>query len=230
MVAFPIGPRITRHLRSVLAMALIYAVCLAPALAQPISFSPSPRGHILVPVAVDGQESLTFILDTGAGRTTVTPALARELGLSPLPGESVGMRGVHGMTENAVVRIASLSIGDVRLVGQEAIVMELDHITRGQWQADGIIGMDLLRRFDLRLDFQARSVALLPRASSLQSCPACPAGSEGTPFELIQTGFVLLPVAVDGHPLRAILDTGAGHSGLNTKAAKSLGVTLPDLP
>jgi len=181
-------------------------------------------------VSVDGRAPLTFILDTGAGKTTVTPALARDLGLSAVPGESAGMRGVHGLTENPIVRIPSLGIGDVRLLDQEAVVLDLDHITQGRWQADGIIGMDLLRAFDLRVDFETKSIGLLPAATGPKDCPACPPGLAGTPFESIQTGFILLPVTVDGKPVSAVLDTGSGHSGLNTKAALSLGVELPPLP
>lgn len=225
-----IARRIAPGLRSAFTVALVYAICLAPAFAGSLSFSSSPRGHILVPVTIGGHESLIFVLDTGAGRTTVTPGLARDLGLAPVPGESVGMRGVHGLTENPVVRLPSLGVGDVRLADLEAVVMDLDHITRGQWQAHGIIGMDLLRGFDLRVDFQARSLALFPAASSGQDCSACPTELEGTPFESIQAGFVLLPVTVDGHPVKAVLDTGSGHSGLNTKAAEALGVSLPDMP
>jgi len=230
MVTTPARRRPRLGIRSALATALLYAICMAAALAQPLAFTSSPRGHILVPVSVDGRAPLTFILDTGAGKTTVTPALARDLGLSAVPGESAGMRGVHGLTENPVVRIPSLGIGEVRLLDQKAVVMDLDHITRGQWRADGVIGMDLLREFDIRVDFQAGSVALFPGASSRTDCPACPAGLEGTAFESIQAGFVLLPATVDGHPVKAVLDTGSGHSGLNTKAAESLGVSLPEMP
>jgi predicted aspartyl protease len=230
MINRPASRRISRSVLGMIAIVVLYVISLAPALGQPLPFSSSPRGHVLVPVSIDGGEPLRFVLDTGAGRTTVTPELVQRLGLAPVPGETVGTRGVHGLTENPVVRIPSLRFGEAEVQDQEAVVLGLDHITQGKWQADGILGMDFLRGFDLRLDFSASSVALFPRASSPTDCAACPEGVRGTAFESIHSGFVLLPVTVDGHPVKAVLDTGSGHSGLNSRAAESLGVELPPLP
>ena len=40
----------------------------------------------------------------------------------------------------------------------------------------------------------------------------------------------MLPATVDEKPVKALLDTGAGHSGLNSKAVAALGITLPPMP
>jgi predicted aspartyl protease len=194
-----------------------------------VSFATSPRGHVLVPVSVGG-ERLVFSLDTGAGRTSITSAAAEKLGLPEIPGETVKMMGVHGLTEHPVVRMRSLALGEDELLDQEAVVFDLDHITRGKWHVDGLLGMDFLQHFDLRFDFPAETVALFPRATDPDDCAGCPSGVEGTVFGTIEPGFVVLPLTVDGRPVRAVLDTGSGHSGLNTKAAESLGVELPAAP
>jgi predicted aspartyl protease len=230
MSVMPTHRRPRLNVPFVLAGAFIYAMFLSSALADPVSFWMSPRGHILVPVSVDGGAPRTFVLDTGAGSSTVTPDLARELGLEAIPGESARALGKHGLTENPIVRVKSLSLGDSKAVDRRLVVLGLDHITLGEWQADGILGMDFLRAFDLRIDFASRSVDLFPGASSVERCRACPAGVEGTAFETVRPAFVILPITVDGHPVRAVLDTGSGHSGLNGKAVASLGVTLPPLP
>ena len=229
----------TRHRRlSILIVpgaALIIAAGIVPALAQPqtegaLSFSMSPRGHILVPVSVNDRGPFVFVLDTAAGQTTVTSALAEELALEPVLGESAKMLGVHGLTENPVVQIQSLAVGDAEVRDDRAVILDLGHITRGEWKADGILGMDFLSQFDLSLDFGAQSLMFAPSGMIAEHCAAGLQDREAIAFDVIEPGFVVLPVTVDGHPVSAILDTGSGHSGLNGKAAALLGVELPALP
>ena len=202
----------------------------SPPLAESVGFTSSPRGHVLVPVSIDGSEPLVFVLDTGAGKTLVTPSLAERLGLARAPGESVTTLGMHGTTENVVVELRSLAVANARVADVQAVVLDLDHITHGEWRADGVLGMDFLGQFDVRLDFGASTVSLYPAALDRSRCAACPAGIEGVAFETIDPGFIVLPATVDGKPVNAVLDTGAGHSGLNSAAAAALGVTLPPIP
>lgn len=197
---------------------------------ESVGFTWSPRGHVLVPVSIDGSEPLVFVLDTAAGKTSVTQNLADRLGLEEVPGERAPTLGMHGKTENPVVELPSVTVGEVHVEGVEAIVLDLDHITRGEWRADGILGMDFLTQFDVRLDFGAGSVSFYSRASDRSSCIACPAGVEGIEFETIAPGFIVLPATVDAKPVSAVLDSGSGHSGINVSAATALGVNLPPMP
>ncbi len=206
-----------------------FAAVDASPLPEAVGFTPSPRGHILLPVSIDGSEPLIFVLDTGAGKSVVTPGLVDRLGLAAVPGESVATLGVHGKSDNAMVQLHSVAVGDARVAGIQAVVLDLNHITRGAWHADGILGMDFLRQFDLRLDFGASTVSLYAPALDRTDCRACPADATGLAFETIDPGFIVLPVQVDGKPFGAVLDTGSGHSGLNSKAAVALGVTLPPM-
>lgn len=196
-------------------------------LTQTVEYTPSPRGHLLVPVSINGSEPLVFALDTAAGATMVTPALAESLALAEVPGERVATLGTHGKTENAVVELKSLTVGEAGVVDVQAVVLDLDHITKGDWRLDGILGMDFLSQFDVRLDFASNTVSLYTAALDRSDCAACPSGLDGVTFETIDPGFIILPATVDGKPVNALLDTGSGHSGLNGEAAAALGVTLP---
>jgi len=180
-------------------------------------------------VSIDGSEPLVFVLDTGAGRTLVTPNLVKKLGLEEVPGERTATLGVHGETENAVVEIESVGVGELHVANIEAIVLDLDHITRGNWHVDGVLGIDFLTQFDVRLDFEANMVSFYSAASDRTNCVACPAGNDGIGFETIDPGFIVLPATVDATPVKAVLDSGSGHSGLNSKAASALGVNLPPI-
>jgi hypothetical protein len=160
----------------------------------------------------------------------VTSALAEQIGLVPVFGESARTLGVHGLTENPVVQIQSLGVSDVEARDLRAVILDLEHITLGEWEAEGILGMDVLRKFDLHLDFGGKSVSFLARGAAADSCAGAFTARNRVAFDTIEPAFVVLPVTVDGHPVSAVLDTGSGHSGLNKKAAESLGVQLPPLP
>ena len=209
-------------------------------------FTLGPRGHVLVPVRLDGGEPLVFALDTGAERSSVGPEAARRAGLPEVPGEAVRMQGIHGLTEHAEVRCASLLIGEpgdpadagsdtpdptVTVEDLVLVAFGLDHISHGEFALDGLLGVDVLRRFDLVLDFGRHELTWAPRVDAADdAADAATDGSASAPFETIAGGLVLLPVSVDGRPVQALLDTGSGHSGLNGHAARSLGVELPELP
>lgn len=203
---------------------------VSPVYKESTRFTSSPRGHVLVPVSIDGSESLVFVLDTGAGKTVVTPKLVVKLGLEEERAEREVIRGIHGETENAVVNVQSIAVGELHVADIQAIVLNLDHITHGNWHVDGILGMDFLSQFDVRLDFGANRVSFYSAASDRSNCVACPAGIDGIGFETIDPGFIVLPATVDATPVNAVLDTGSGHSGLNLKAATALGVALPSMP
>lgn len=214
---------------------LVACVIAIPAHSSPdfhgsVGFTSSPRGHVLLPVSIDGSEPLIFALDTGSGKTFVTPGLVDKLGLEKAPGEQASTLGIHGKTENDVVMIKSVAVGEVYAADIEAIVLDLGHITRGAWHLDGIIGMDFLRQFDVQLDFGASVVSFYSAALKRSNCVACPAGVDGIAFDTIDPGFIVLPVTVDAKPVNAVLDSGSGHSGLNIKAATALGVDLPPMP
>jgi len=220
---------------SCLTTALVTCLIAAPSLAsqpviQSIGFTSSPRGHVLVPVSIDGGKPLVFVLDTGAGKTVVTPSLADRLGLPMAPAESETTLGTHGQTENSVVELHELAVGDARVADVRAVALDLDHITRGEWHVDGVLGMDFLQKFDVRLDFGASSLSFYPTASERSDCAACPRDVAGIAFETIDPAFIVLPASVGEAQVTAVLDTGAGHSGVNGKAAAALGVTLPPTP
>jgi clan AA aspartic protease (TIGR02281 family) len=217
------------------ASALVASVVALPALTstvitESVAFTSSPRGHVLAPVSIDGSQPLVFVLDTGAAKTSVTPSLAERLGLEEVLGERAPTLGIHGKTETPVVRIQSIAVGEVQIDNVQAIVLDLDHITRGDWHADGILGMDFLTRFDVRLDFGASLVSFYSAASNRSSCVACPADVDGVEFETIDPGFIVLPATLDAKPISAVLDTGSGHSGINVNVATALGVNLPSMP
>ena len=76
----------------------------------------------------------------------------------------------------------------------------------------GVLGVDILGRYDLVLDFANRRVALHPQADDLASCVVC-VGEISTDFRRAAGTHIQFEVSISGAPIQAILDTGSGRTG-----------------
>lgn len=193
-----------------------------------VPFVPGPRGHILVDVALNGREPVRFALDTGAGRTVLNEARLADLGLESRPsGDRV--QGAHQASAMGLTDVDGLSIGDIALGTMELGTMDLTHVEWDDVALYGVLGFDVLSRFDLILDFAGDMVVLHPRAGSLDACAVCQ-GEISVPFELVGGTHIRVEVSISDQPIAAILDTGSGRSGMNGLAAAAIGVDLPATP
>src|ERR1700692_2703747 len=80
--------------------------------------SPTTRDHIgrvVVPVMVNGQGPFRFIVDTGANHSTISPRLARELGLNPAEEASIILDGITGTAQVSFVTIDRMQAGDLTI-------------------------------------------------------------------------------------------------------------------
>lgn len=193
-----------------------------------VPFTRSPRGHVLVPVTLSDGVPRSFVLDTAAGSCVISPEVARALGGAPRGGRATVV-GEAGRREQDVVTLERVTFGGRSLDGVPAIVQDLSGISAGAFAFDGILGAPFLRPFDVRIDFANDRVTLFAPGAGAE-CPVCPPASSGVAIEIREQGHVLLPASVAGVNVTALLDTGAGHSGINSLAAKALGVELPDVP
>ncbi len=170
----------------------------------------------LVTVQVDGHPA-RFILDTGAERSIVSEAGAQRLGLRRDRWVGTTMGGIGGVDTRPNALPRSLSLGGVALVRAT-----LSHDTslvvtpalRGLSVdvADGLLGRDYLSVFDLDLDMPARTLGLetvrdcsgrfLPWQMAYAAVPVTP----------MLGAAIVMPVLLNGVPLRAMLDSGAPSS------------------
>jgi clan AA aspartic protease (TIGR02281 family) len=118
--------------------------------------------QILVQAVLNHRDAVTLLLDTGATHTILTPQTARRLGISPAA--NALRRTVQGADghrhEVPFVQLASLAVG--------AAVME--HFSVGVVEVfpqaatiDGLLGVDFLEQFALRLDRTAQRLELEAR-------------------------------------------------------------------
>ena len=190
-----------------------------------IPFVSGSRGHILVDVALNGQAPVQFALDTGAGRTVVNEARLAELGLEGRTSSEV-VQGAHEQSDLGFTEVGALSLGDVAIGGLELATMDLTHVEADDMALFGVLGFDVLSRFDLTLDFANSTVVLHPRAEALDECAVCE-GEISVPFTLAGGTHIQTEVSISDQRISAILDTGSGRTGMNGLAATAIGVELP---
>jgi len=123
------------------------------------------NNRFLVPVVVNENQQATFLLDTGANITVVTPALARRAGVEPTAAATKSKaRMASGQeVEVSLVRVKSLRVGLARIDNLGVAVYEigvLDATTKPPLVVDGLLGADFIGRFTMTVDPRAGKLTL----------------------------------------------------------------------
>ena len=161
-------------------------------------------------VFINRRGPFTFVIDTGAGSTSIADTLADRLALPPLPPMLV-----HGITEAAVTR--SVAVERLVLSGLGFRNQACPVFPREQLGADGLIGLDVLGRYKLRFDVVRRTASLTIRGVSIVMGGDVQTGSrirrDGLRADRGRFGqMIMTAVTVDGQPTAAFIDSGAQYS------------------
>lgn len=192
----------------------------------PLTFEDST--YAVVPVTIGGKEGLPFVLDTAAGRSVLTPWARDTLGLTE--GDTVTVAGASGQATYQTLRLDALEIGGQVVRDLAGLpVVDLTRLEQSDIRYAGILGNDVLRRFDVMYDLPDRRLRLYPIGpDSTTAVPGLDA-LERLPFRPVPVygggGFVQLPLAVGTGTAEAVLDTGAPQSIFNWRAAALDGLT-----
>ena len=183
----------------------------APCSRATVKIDPMPDGRIRVPVMVEGH-TLSLLLDTGGVVTTIKWERAKELGLPVLQSvKKVG--GVGGSLLNFYVTAQNVSVGGQR-VENRPIYIE----SRNLPDADGTLGSDILRDYDVEIDLAGGTLSLTPPYSCAESAGASIA------MDVAQDGHIRFPIKLDSRSIVATFDSGAAVSLLPMKAAGLLDI------
>ena len=211
------------------------ALLLVPARAEDcgklISYGSIPLTQIdghsseYVPVEIAGGPKL-MLLDTGAYFTLMNSATVNELHLTPAPStlrlyDVTGAKAAGFVT--ALFRIGNLRSGNIQFMLSPSSIDDF-----GDPRVAGVLGADILTNFDLSIDFGAHRIDLIsPNHCEGQAVywPERPIAV--IPFKLQDRSAIILPVTLDGHEVKAQLDTGASTSTLEKgKAERSFDLVL----
>jgi predicted aspartyl protease len=190
-------------------------------------------------VCLDGKGPYPFILDSGAGQSTIDAGLAQRLHLASA-GAATEFAGVGCTGSAQPVSVDTWSLDGVPLAAQELTAATLPQMG-GKGEPDGLLGSDVLSRFGaVRIDFDAGAL-LVPGLegaplvqASLYTGPqgaAVPAallqGQTGTTVPLTVTpvpGDVSLSVAVrfaGGSRREFVVDTGSSQTVVASSVSRA---------
>lgn len=156
------------------------------------------QNAVIVPVLVNGRDTVHLLLDTGWGPVALISASASRLGLVVDP------PGADGLGR---ARVTSLSIGAARQTSPLVEVFQTEALAPLIGPYDGVLGTAFFRDFVLQIDYPAGFVRLFSRLPNSST----DGRQTSVPMVLApQTG--ALPysdsVFVDGQAVRGLFDTG----------------------
>jgi clan AA aspartic protease (TIGR02281 family) len=125
-----------------------------------IRFS-ATSGHMIVPVVLNGTNNSAMLFDTGAGITVLSRELAQNLGLRMEPGTSIKLRTVAAIVQARMATLDSITVGEFTKTDFPVAVVDLGRENNKRF--DGILGMDFLGSYIIRIDNQANNILLSPR-------------------------------------------------------------------
>jgi predicted aspartyl protease len=179
-------------------------------------------GYFVVPAEIDGA-AVSLLLDTGADTGLVTPELAAALRLPLDPGRRTLMQGTGGtgaFSPNVI--LPHLRLGGLELRGLSVPVGRLPSLPNLTPRVGGLLGAELMARFDLDIDVPRGRLALQEAACARTDWTgAVPLGRDGARLTA--------EAVLDGTKLTALIDTGARSILLSTRAARGLGVPQAQL-
>ncbi|RRN63100.1 retropepsin-like aspartic protease [Caulobacter sp. 602-1] len=159
--------------------------------------------RLTVEVEINGQGPFNFVVDTGAGRSVLTPAVAEKLNLPA--GPQILIHGISSAITSPTARIDSMRAGEARLGAAVLPVLPYERVG-----ADGLLGVDILDRRNVVMDFRKRK--LLIRRSQFFSEMTRKADEVSVPADARFGRLTLTDARIAGTRSVAFIDSGGGIS------------------
>ena len=133
------------------------------------------------------------------------------------------MRGIGDITTSFDAKTHTLMLGNGQVSGLNMTVGRFATDDIAGMAFDGLLGTDILASFDVEIDPSARRLTLYQPRTCLDPIPPC------TPEVTIEAtgpprGRMLVPIAVNGVGVVAILDTGAQVTTVSERFSARAGV------
>jgi predicted aspartyl protease len=184
----------------------------------------TPRGVPLVTLNVNGGAA-HLLLDTGAERTTLTESAAQRLGLLADFDHTQTVHGIGGNITAGIVRPELVTAAGHKLPGLTFVVVQVHLPPVGMEVVDGLLGADMLGRYDLDLDIGHHLIFLYDPSACVEPLLPWTRAYAAMEAHLSRHLHMAFPITLDGHDLTAFIDTGAQVSLVDAEATSRLGVS-----
>lgn len=169
------------------------------------------RGRPVMQVEINGTGPFAMVVDTAAQTSLIGEGLARELKLKPTSG-GISVNGATGAAQSRLYPVERMRNA---LIDERRIAL-VELTNSGVTEARGIVGMESFSARKLLIDRSENRIA-----ASLSSPP--PPGFAAISGNTTPEGFVEIPATLDGVQVKALVDTGAAVTVVNTAAFRLLG-------
>jgi len=212
---------------AVLALLLSPGAALAPAAASAqVEVPMVDLGWLVVPVYLNDEPiALRFVLDTGASWTAVSAQTAERF--SRRPGREIEVQGASGLTQAVLATVPSLRIGEFSLDDRDVIVLPDQDLVSDDQAFDGILGADILSRFDVMIDAPNGSLWLYPHGQAPADIADSALGN-ALPIDLLGGRLIRHRAEVNGAAVEALLDSGARRMLINRAGGGAAGIEVLD--
>lgn len=121
------------------------------------------NGFIVLPGSIDNRP-IFFILDTGSKHSFISPDFARRYNIIPDSNYIIVYQGLDNVPDTAMTaHVSAIHIGSTGISRIGLLVGNIPRVAGESFATDGIIGTDLLRRFQsLEMDFGRGHFKLTP--------------------------------------------------------------------
>lgn len=191
------------------------AVCRMQAMAD-LPATAGPDG-LVIPGQVD-RSPVTFVLDTAAERTVLTPSTADYLMLARVGADAGAPAREPG---DAAPAFADITLGGLEVQRRFRVATVTSQ--------GGVIGGELLSGDALDLDVPDDRVGLWRVTGCVQTTPQWSGPRAALPAKITDGDLVRVPVTIDGQTVQAVLDSAAPVSLMQMSVARRLGVTAAGL-
>ncbi|MGD0144958.1 MAG: hypothetical protein ABSC92_17540, partial [Rhizomicrobium sp.] len=117
------------------------------------------NNHIYAEVDVNGKGPYLFIFDTG-GHDNFTPTGAKAVA-AQVVGQQEGGGAGNAVVDEGETRVKTLTIGAATISNQLFGVLDFDKPEVSGVDTDGMVGVQVFRRFVTRFDYGARTITLI---------------------------------------------------------------------
>ena len=115
---------------------------------------------IIVPVKINGHGPFKFVLDTGATLTCIDQKLVDQLKLPEWRGQfGIGiLQPAEGNVK--LISLDTFEVGNVKATDMKACAIEFSRLQTGGLDARGLVGLNFLKSFQVRIDFKKKILRL----------------------------------------------------------------------
>lgn len=123
--------------------------------------------HFLVDVSLDDSITGQFMIDTGASKTVIKSSLWPAFSSNVMTaGTPVTLNTANGKTTGLIHNVEHFRFGSMEIEGIEVVAMDLP-----DFQHDGLLGMNVLNRFEFAIDQTNLQLKLFPKVKATLSVP-----------------------------------------------------------